>query len=62
MFLRKPPRTGRRKRDEGDHREESVVVLFANPGWVKRLAWNVAVVIAALNAWLLYQTLAGILG
>ena len=29
---------------------------FANPGWVKVLAWSVAVVIAALNVWLLYQT------
>ncbi len=28
---------------------------FANPLWVKLLAWTVAVVIAALNAWLLYQ-------
>jgi manganese transport protein len=31
---------------------------FANPGWVKVLAWSVAMVIAALNAWLLYQTIA----
>jgi manganese transport protein len=29
---------------------------FANPGWVKALAWTVAVIIAALNVWLLYQT------
>jgi manganese transport protein len=29
---------------------------FANPGWVKVLAWSVAAVIAALNVWLLYQT------
>jgi manganese transport protein len=29
---------------------------FANPGWVKVLAWTVAVIIAALNVWLLYQT------
>jgi manganese transport protein len=33
---------------------------FANPWWVKALAWPVAVVIAALNAWLLYQTAVGI--
>jgi len=29
---------------------------FANPLWVKILAWSVALVIAALNVWLLYQT------
>jgi manganese transport protein len=29
---------------------------FANPIWVKVLAWTVALVIAALNVWLLYQT------
>jgi len=33
---------------------------FASPMWVKLLAWTVALVIAALNVWLLYQTLAGI--
>jgi manganese transport protein len=33
---------------------------FASPGWIKALAWMVAVVIAALNAWLLYQTFAGL--
>ena len=33
---------------------------FANPSWVKALAWSVAVVIAALNAWLLYQTVAAL--
>ena len=27
-----------------------------SPPWVKLLAWSVAVVIAALNVWLLYQT------
>jgi manganese transport protein len=26
-----------------------------NPGWLKALAWGVAVVIAALNVWLLVQ-------
>jgi manganese transport protein len=30
---------------------------FVNPPWVKGLAWAVAVVIAALNVWLLYQVL-----
>ena len=29
---------------------------FASPPWMKILAWMVAVVIAALNVWLLYQT------
>ncbi len=29
---------------------------FANPGWLKVLAWLIAFVIAALNAWLLLQT------
>jgi manganese transport protein len=29
---------------------------FVNPGWVKTLAWIVAVFIAVLNAWLLAQT------
>ena len=32
---------------------------FANPLWVKVLAWTVAVIIAALNIYLLYQTFAG---
>ena len=32
---------------------------FANPGWVKALAWTVAFVIAALNSYLLWQTFAG---
>ena len=30
---------------------------FVNPLWIKVLAWTVAVVIAALNVWLLYQTI-----
>lgn len=33
---------------------------FANPIWVKALAWTVAVVIAALNVYLLYQVVAGL--
>jgi manganese transport protein len=32
---------------------------FANPLWIKILAWLVAVTIASLNAWLLVQTLRG---
>jgi manganese transport protein len=31
---------------------------FVNPGWVKALAWSVAVIIGALNVYLLYQTFA----
>ena len=30
---------------------------FVAPGWMRALAWSVAVMIAALNAWLLYQIL-----
>jgi manganese transport protein len=33
---------------------------FVNPLWVKVLAWAVALVIAALNIWLLYQTFLGV--
>jgi manganese transport protein len=33
---------------------------FVNPGWLKLLAYTVAVVIAALNAWLLFQTARGL--
>jgi manganese transport protein len=33
---------------------------FANPRWVKALAWSVAVIIALLNVWLLYQTFVGL--
>ena len=29
---------------------------FVNAPWLKGLAWGVAVLIAALNAWLLEQT------
>jgi manganese transport protein len=32
---------------------------FVAPMWMRLLAWIVAVIIAALNAWLLYQTFAG---
>jgi manganese transport protein len=35
---------------------------FALPLWMRALAWPVAVVIAALNAWLLYQTVAAVFG
>ena len=31
---------------------------FVTPRWVQALAWAVAIVIALLNAWLLYQTFA----
>ena len=33
---------------------------FANPLWLKALAWMVAVIIAILNGWLLYQTIVGL--
>jgi manganese transport protein len=33
---------------------------FVNPLWVKVLAWTVAVIIGALNVYLLYQTFAGL--
>jgi manganese transport protein len=29
---------------------------FVAPVWMRALAWIVAVIIAALNVWLLYQT------
>jgi manganese transport protein len=32
---------------------------FVNPSWVKVLAWSVAVIIGALNVYLLYQTFTG---
>jgi manganese transport protein len=35
---------------------------FVNPGWLKALAWTVACVIAALNAWLLVQIFRGWMG
>jgi manganese transport protein len=40
----------------GDRR---IMGRFVNPRWVKALAWAVGFVIAALNAWLLFQSLAG---
>jgi manganese transport protein len=33
--------------------------VFVAPGWVQALAWTIAVIIAALNVWLLYQTFFG---
>ena len=32
---------------------------FANPAWLKALAWGAALFIAVLNAWLLVQTFRG---
>jgi manganese transport protein len=32
---------------------------FVAPLWMRLLAWTVAGIIAALNVWLLYQTVAG---
>jgi manganese transport protein len=39
--------------------ERAKMGAFVNPGWLKVLAYTVAVVIAALNAWLLVQSLRG---
>ncbi len=33
--------------------------VFVSPVWVRVLAWTIAVIIGALNVWLLYQTIAG---
>jgi manganese transport protein len=33
---------------------------FVAPGWMRVLAWITAIIIAALNIWLLYQTFAGL--
>ena len=35
---------------------------FANPLWLKVLAYSIAFVIASLNIWLLVQTMAGLGG
>jgi manganese transport protein len=40
--------------------EKAKMGPFASPPWVKLLAWLVAIVIAGLNVWLLYQTFTGI--
>ena len=40
--------------------EKAKMGPFVSPGWVKAIAWLVAIVIAGLNVWLLYQTFAGI--
>ncbi|MSR35215.1 MAG: divalent metal cation transporter [Gemmatimonadetes bacterium] len=34
---------------------------FVNPGWLKGLAYMVAIIIATLNGWLLFQTFRGLL-
>ena len=39
--------------------EKAKMGPFVNPGWVKVLAWTIAMIIASLNVWLLYQTFAG---
>jgi len=33
--------------------------VFVSPVWLRVLAWTIAVIIGALNLWLLYQTIAG---
>src|SRR5919205_2115755 len=42
--------------------ERAKMGAFVNPAWLKALAYGVAVIIAALNAWLLAQTFRGWLG
>jgi manganese transport protein len=42
--------------------EKAKMGEFASPAWVKVLAWSVALVIAGLNAWLLYQTVVDLVG
>jgi manganese transport protein len=32
---------------------------FTTPWWMRALAWPTAFLIAGLNVWLLYQTIAG---
>ena len=39
--------------------EKAKMGEFANAAWLRTLAYTVAVVIASLNAWLLYQTIRG---
>ena len=39
--------------------ERAKMKEFTNAPWVKALAWTVAVMIAALNAWLLFQVFSG---
>ncbi len=36
--------------------DQSKMGEFVNPRWLRLLAWTIAFVIAALNAWLLWQT------
>jgi manganese transport protein len=42
--------------------EKAKMGEFVNPGWLKALAYAVAVLIAGLNVWLLVQTLGGWIG
>jgi len=39
--------------------EKAKMGIFVNPRWMKILAWTVAVVIAVLNIYLLFQTVRG---
>ncbi|MGE5362218.1 MAG: Nramp family divalent metal transporter [Bacteroidales bacterium] len=40
--------------------DRRVMGRFANPWWVKAIAWPMAVLIAVLNLWLLWQVVAGL--
>lgn len=42
--------------------DERKMGAFVIPAWMKALAWPVAIVIAALNVWLLYQTFVEFMG
>ena len=39
--------------------DQAKMGVFVAPAWVRALAWTIAVIIAALNVWLLYQTFLG---
>ena len=41
------------------HERPAKMGAFVAPVWMQVLAWTVAVIIAALNVWLLYQTFFG---
>jgi manganese transport protein len=42
--------------------DPSKMGALTTPWWMRALAWPVAILIAGLNCWLLYQTIAGWMG